>query len=252
LIPSSRLYQIGSPLTFSSCHGCTFQVDGTLNVSEVDVNKWLSQPAIFQLAGASNVTISGSGLINGKNWTSQYGNPTTMFNLDSASDIRVSGLTIKSPRATFFNIRNSRDLKFSSLSLSTNVDSNSASKYSSWVFGFQIEDSFNVDISPQTSITGVSECVRIGYNVNSTSVFGLNCAGGDAGVYINVAGAHNGETLPFSNLSFTNLTIEDAYQATGIKAWGGTFTAENITWQNVSVHGVMVPAYVTGCGGSGC
>jgi hypothetical protein len=227
-------------------------VDGTLNVSEVDQNKWFLQPAVFQLANASDITISGSGLINGKIWTSYYGNPTTMFNISSASNVRISGLTIKSPDATIFNIRNSRDLEFSSLSLSANLDSNSASKYSSWVFGFFVEDSYNIDISPQMSITGVSECVRIGYNVNSTSVSGLTCAGGDAGVYINVAGAYYGEVLPFSNLSFTNLTIEDAYQATGIKAWGGTFTAENITWQHVRVHGVMVPAYVTGCGGSGC
>jgi hypothetical protein len=29
-------------------------------------------------------------------------------------------------------------------------------------------------------------------------------------------------------------------------------TAENVTWQNVRVHGVMLPAYVTGCTGSGC
>jgi galacturan 1,4-alpha-galacturonidase len=254
LFPSSRLYQIGSPLDLSSCHGCTFQIDGTLNISALDTwTKWRDQSSMFELVGASNVTISGNGLINGNNWdSSRFFGPTTMFNITSASNIRISGLTIRSPKANMFVIRDSRDIQVSSLSLSTNLDPNSPVTYSSWVNGFDIAVSSNIDISSQMSITGVSECVVVHGGVNSTSISGLNCAGTQGGVIIDVQRYDSFIERPISNLSFTNLTIVDAYWATGILSRGGTLMADNVTWQDVRVRGVMRALYVVGCQGSGC
>ncbi|KAJ4292418.1 hypothetical protein N0V90_009080 [Kalmusia sp. IMI 367209] len=251
LIPSSKLYQIGAPLDLSPCHGCTIQVDGTLNVSTVDKSLWYNQPAIFQLSGASNIVMNGTGLINGNTFSNVYQKPNTMFSITSASQIRISGLTLRSPATNFFVIRNSQDIQFSSLSLATNLDPNAPVSYSSWIKGFEIVDSSHIGISSQTSITGVAFCVLVGEGVNSTSVSNLSCAGSESGVFIDLTSSKYLD-IHLANLSFTNLTIVDAYRATGIRDTAGTTTAENVTWENVQVRKTWVAAYVENCVGSGC
>jgi len=246
LFPSFQTYYIGSPLDLAVCKGCTIQIDGTLNITAIGTPVYQAQNDVFQLEGATNLTINGSGLINGG-----YNSPSFMFNMSSASNIRISGLTIRSPASTIFYIRDSREIQASSLSLAAYLDPNNPpSKYSSWISAFDIKFSSHIDIS-QTNITGVSNCVEFGSNVNSSSVSNLNCSGGGEGVYINLQTAGPLEEYLY-NLSFTNLTIEGAYSATGIGARGGIVTAENVTWQNVRVHRVMVPTHVFGCAGSGC
>ncbi len=39
IIPAGKTFAIRSPLNFSNCHACNFQIDGTLKVSD-DLNYW--------------------------------------------------------------------------------------------------------------------------------------------------------------------------------------------------------------------
>jgi hypothetical protein len=133
IFPSSQTYHIGSTLNLALCHGCKIQIDGTLNISVVDPSPYDDPSDVFQLAGASNITISGNGLINGG-----LDSPFTMFNISSASNIRISGLTIRSPQSSIFLVRDSQGIYASNLSLATNLDPNSPVKYSSWINGFDV------------------------------------------------------------------------------------------------------------------
>lgn len=249
-LPSPNIYQIATPIDLSLCHNCTVQVDGTLNIS---LNKtWKDQPVVFLSNGTSDgILMTGTGIIR-DTLTDKvpYGQkPSRMFEITSASRIQVSGLTIRSPNVDFFRIRDSHDIKLSSLSLSTNLDPNDPVVNSFNWSGFRIGGSSNIDIS-QTSITGVLGCIVIYDSAKSISVSDVDCRSGYDGVMVNVDG--NFGNLTVSDLSFRNLMITSSSNAAGFLAADGDLVAENVTWENVRVNGTNAAVYIGNCQGARC
>lgn len=249
-LPSSNVYQIASPIDLSLCHNCTIQVDGTLNIS-TNGNSWGNQRVVFMLNDTSNdILVKGTGIIRDSLIKVPYGKkPAVMFNITSASRIHISGLTIRSPNVDFFRIRDSHDIKISSLFLSSSLDPNAPVVNSFNWSGFVIGGSSHIDIS-QTFVEGVVGCVVINDSADSISVSDLNCESGHDGVMVNVDGNYGNLTV--SNLWFKNLTMNSSYVATGFLAMKGDLVAENVTWENVRVNGTNAAVYIGNCQGARC
>ena len=66
VIPAGEIFSIHTPLDFSNCSGCEFQLEGTLKVSE-NLEFW-EQKIIFLIRNVSNAifhSLTGSELIDG-------------------------------------------------------------------------------------------------------------------------------------------------------------------------------------------
>lgn len=253
-LPSTNVYQIATPVDLSLCHNCTIQIDATLNISSFKDNSWDNYPAVFLLSGTSNnILINGTGIINNNipirepEWR-RY-SPYIMFDLSSASYAHVSGLTIRSPSTDFFNIADAHDVTFSSLSLSRNLYPSAPVVNSQVVVGFNIARSSHIDIS-QISMAGMSGCVVMTSSTNFTSVSDVSCVSGRHGFMIDITGIY--DKINFSDISFKNLTVNTAFNPAGFLANGGNLTAENVSWEDVRVHGTNAAVYIENCQGSGC
>jgi galacturan 1,4-alpha-galacturonidase len=252
LIPESTTYQIASPLNLSLCRSCTFQIDGNLNISTTDYSIWWSKDGIFQLSGAKDVTIKGSGLISGNDWKyfpekgNDWNHGPPIFNISDADNIKISGLRIRKSFGNVFSIQNSKDVEVSSLSMSNDPP---PFRYNS-VTGFEVIHSSHMKIH-DVSITEVYSCISIRTNVTSADISHISCNGtsSDMGIVIthHIVGS---DFQSNHNISFSDLSIStNAQWATGIIAQYGFVNATDITWKNVQVDRVRDPVMILNCVG---
>lgn len=256
LIPESHTYQIASPVNLSSCRSCTFQVDGILNISTTDYSIWWFKEAIFQLSGAKEVTVKGSGLINGNDWkrfpekANKWNRAPHVFSIADAENIQISGLRIQNTFGIPFNIQYSRDVEVSSISMRNEPPHGTDGSYNS-VGGIEVIHSSHLKIH-DISIAEVYWCISILRNVTSANISHISCKGTSYGCQSGVVINHyrNGASIQNNhNITFSDLAISNAQWATGIIATGGFVNATDITWRNVRLDGCYTPIMILNCVG---
>ncbi|KAF2652227.1 glycoside hydrolase family 28 protein [Lophiostoma macrostomum CBS 122681] len=249
-IPESSVYQVASEVDFSQCHGCTFQVDGTLNIS-ADWKKWTNTHTIFQLSNTRDIKIQGTGLING-NGLDMYGRwgyviynstyaPLT-FNITNASDINISGLRIQSPLGDVFKIKDATSISLSDISTKTGNDTLTNPNSVTTV---DIASSSAIALS-HLSIQDVYNCVSVQANSQNIHVSDVSCSGQLMGFVVDARIDVPAPAQP-SNIAFSHLNISKALFATGFVALGVDVHATNVTWDDVRVDGVQSAVLITPC-----
>ncbi|KAF2194340.1 glycoside hydrolase family 28 protein, partial [Zopfia rhizophila CBS 207.26] len=160
VLPADQIYSIRSPFNFSACHGCDFQVEGTLLMSS-DISLWAGKDALFSLAGKKDVTIrsvTGTGAIDGNSiayyarprWDTSQRNDAPYFATitNGSSNIIFSGLTIKNVPMKFFHTNgNATNLRFENLILSVEKQEGDRAGIADWEStGFELGGVSNVSI----------------------------------------------------------------------------------------------------------
>jgi galacturan 1,4-alpha-galacturonidase len=240
-IPASSIYQVASEVDFSHCHSCTFQIDGTLNIS-ADWKKWTNTNTIFQLTNARNVSIrgSGSGLING-NGLDMYGHWGYLI-YNSTSGISISGLRIQSPLDDVFKISGSTTIRLSDISIRTGNDTLTKTNSVSTI---DITSSSDVRLS-NISIKDVYDCVTVHWSSSDIHVSDSSCTSSSTGFVVD---ARYDQVAPdvISDISFSRLNVSKSSYATGFLALDNEVHATNIRWDDVQVDGVGSAAAVVPC-----
>lgn len=105
VLPADQIYSIRSPIDFSPCKNCDFQIEGTLYVIRGQWDYWRNIGATFKIsnvAGARIRSVTGKGLVDG-NAVEYYSYRTD------------NGLTV-APAFVHIN-RSSSDITFENLSM---------------------------------------------------------------------------------------------------------------------------------------
>lgn len=127
------------------------------------------------------------------------------------------------------------------------VDASSSSPSSSFPFntdGFDIEGT-HISITNSELHNG-DDAIAIGTNSHDI-LFAHNTIGHQThGMSIGSLGKDPSTPANISNLLFTNITVQGGLYAARFKSWsGGTGLVRNVTWQNIHIHNVSFPIFVT-------
>jgi galacturan 1,4-alpha-galacturonidase len=259
-VPPPNTYQIASTVDLSPCNGCTFQIDGRLNISS-DWHKWVHTRTIFQLSGSRGLSMFGYGNINGNGldmydqWRTIKLNATNAplaFNITNATDISIGRLNIINPLGDVFLVSNATSISFNWVVIGVEVEKLNHT-VSTGIKAFEIGASTGVSIT-KTAMSTVFTCVRVHNDTKQLSVNGATCNDSWDGFLIDTE-QEDGWDHYVQDISFSGLTISKVKFATGFSAFQGTVHASNITWDNVQVDNVETAAMVEHCaavGSSAC
>ncbi|KAF2640978.1 pectin lyase-like protein, partial [Massarina eburnea CBS 473.64] len=247
-IPAGSVYNIHTPIDFSPCHFCLFQLEGTLNISNT-ASEWHGKPAVLHfpsVQGARVVSNTGTGLING-NGVGGSEKFAPMVNITSGSSTLVfRNFRIIDPIGTFFDLDGANsEIEFVGLSLGW---SETPATIPSLLDGFSIANTTGVKIW-RTAIDKTRSCVNLQNGIADTLVGDTSCNASHGGVWFDVEfqrTANMEQTA--SNVSIRNVTIAHTDTAIGIRAANtGTFTATNVTWEDIHLDTVNSWQEITSC-----
>jgi galacturan 1,4-alpha-galacturonidase len=247
-IPIGSLYNIMTPIDFSACRSCLFQLDGTLNISNKDED-WREKPAVFYFPGAQVARIvsnTGAGIING-NGMGGNKNLVPMFNITQGSSTLVfENFRIVNPLGTFFELDGHNSfVEFLGLNLTWSAP---PSAVPSRLDGFSVANTSDVKIW-RTNIDHVSSCINIQNGAVDSIFRDVSCISSRAGVWMDVEWqrTHNMQQM-VRNIDMRDLKISQTTTATGVRAGNtGKFTATNVTWDGVRLDTVGSWAEITSC-----
>ncbi|KAI1321946.1 family 28 glycoside hydrolase [Xylariaceae sp. FL0255] len=234
VIPSGKTYHLNSALSFAGCSGCTFQIDGTLLVSD-DTDYWNGKEAIMLMSGIKTAKIyssTGAGIIDGNgqaSWDlfatdSSYTRPTLLY-ITGSNNIAISSLTFKNAPNVFDSATGSlTNIKYTDITLSAVSTSSNAAKNTD---GWDIGPASYVTISGAT-VTNDDDCVAFKAGANYVTVTDISCTG-----------SHGTDTV--SNIYVNGATMTKSAKAAGIKLYPagsshGMAVVSNVTWENVVVN----------------
>jgi len=246
IIPPGKTFMIRSPLDFSDCKGCEFQIEGTLKVSD-DLQYWEGRPACFMLENVAGITIhslTGSGLIDGSGqafWDyhanhSSYQRPFLIV-MKNAVNITFTNFRLKdSPRwfitvnASSINIKFS-ELVLSAISTSHNIPINTDS--------IDTADSSYITIS-NIHITNGDDCICLKAGSNYISVKNITCVG-SRGLSVGSLGLIAGQTDEVKNVYVSDVKMINSTPAVRIKMYPaglshGKVFVSNITFERITVE----------------
>ncbi len=165
VIPAGKTFMIRSPLDFSNCNACEFQIEGTLKASD-DLAYWERKATIFWLsnvAGATIRSLTGSGTIDGSGQASwdyfsinkTYERPS-LIHLTNASNVTFTNTRAKdAPKAFIYVKENSVNITFSEVVVS--AISNSTNKPSN-TDGFDTADCLYIPFN-NIHVTNDDDCI---------------------------------------------------------------------------------------------
>ncbi|ESZ97435.1 hypothetical protein SBOR_2124 [Sclerotinia borealis F-4128] len=183
-IPARVQYAINSVLDFTGCAGCTFNIEGTLKVSD-DLDFWEGKRAIFYVNGINTATIqsiTGTGVIDGNRQAaydyfalnSSYARPTLHYITGASSNITIKSLRVKNPPNVFFSVtRASTNVAYSDLTMTAASKSTTLPKNTD---GFDIGDCTYVTLN-DIKITNRDDCVAFKPGANYVTVDTISCTG---------------------------------------------------------------------------
>jgi len=114
VLPADQIYSIRSPIDFSPCNNCDFQIEGRLIVASGQWAYWLSVDSTFSIpnvTGARIRSVTGSGVIDGnavEYYTSRYDSgigktPAFAHVSKASSNITFENLTLKNVMYVYRN-----------------------------------------------------------------------------------------------------------------------------------------------------
>ncbi|KAF2475869.1 pectin lyase-like protein [Lindgomyces ingoldianus] len=196
-LPADQIYSIRSPIDFSTCRNCDFQLEGQLLFSS-DPDYWDKQKAMISMSGVQGAklrSLTGKGLIDGnarifyQRNSDTYGRglwKSPVFNLirESSTNILIDNLTIKNMPFQFFRVdERSSNIRFTRLS----VIAENQAWYMPWTrsdtIGFQFRncssitmDSINVDFKSVDTQPNAGACVGIDYGTSNININNIQCS----------------------------------------------------------------------------
>ena len=246
IIPPGKTFMIRSPLDFSDCKNCEFQIEGILKVSD-DLNYWGSRIACLTLENVVGVTIrslSGSGLIDGSGqafWDyhanhSSYQRPFLIV-MKNAVNITFTNFRLENSPRWFITVNDSclnirlSELVLSAVSTSHNIPINTD--------GIDTADSSNITIS-NIHITNGDDCVCFKTGSNYISVKNVTCVG-SRGLSVGSLGLTAGKTDEVKNLYVSDVKMINSTPAVRIKVYPGDpshgkVVVSNVTFERITVE----------------
>ena len=245
IISAGETFMIRTPLDFGNCSSCTFQIEGTLKVSD-DLNYWKGKSAFLLLqnvTGAGFHSVTGSGVIDGsgqKYWDyfashKSYRRPLLLY-FNSAFDINFTGIQLKNAPMMFFTVKGaSRNIQFSNLILSAiSTSENKAANTD----GFDIGECSSVTLT-NTHVTNGDDCVAFENGANDITIQNITCIGSH-GVSIGSLGVAPGRPYVVQNVYVSNIHMINSTKAVGIKLYPGGPSHGTVVVSNVTFDGVTV------------
>lgn len=235
---------IRTPLDFSSCNACDFQIEGTLKVSE-DLSYWNGRTAFFmwrKLAGMTVRSLTGSGVIDGSGqiyWdyyatNRTYRRPSLLY-FSNTSAVTLSNIQLKDAPNVFISVKDGSidtkfmDLALSAVSMSKNQPLNTD--------GFNIGDSSYITLD-NIQVRNDDDCVAFQSGADYISVNNITCIGSH-GLSIGSLGLFNGHTYVVKNVHVSDVRMINSSKAVGIKLYPGgpshgLVFVSNITFERVT------------------
>ena len=257
IIPAGKTFMIRSPLYFTNCTGCDFQIEGTLKVSD-DLNYWEGRNAFFLLSNVTRATfhsLTGSGLIDGsgqKYWdyfasNSTYRRPILAY-FSNASDVIFTKLKAQNAPMFFFVINeNSTNIKFTEMVLSAVTTSQNRPANTD---GFDTVRCSHVTIA-NTYVTNGDDCVAFKNGSNYITVENITCIGSH-GLSVGSLGLSPGRPNIVKNIYVSNAKMINSSFGTRIKFFPGgpnhgPVFVSNVTYKNVIVENCDYALQIEDC-----
>ncbi|KAF2727055.1 pectin lyase-like protein [Polyplosphaeria fusca] len=256
VIPADQTYSIRSPIDFSPCKQCDFQIEGTLLSSRDQWNYWYNDvDSIMTFAnvhGARVRSITGSGVIDGNavdyynsRWDSGLGRGKGFVHItNGSSDIRFENLRMKNVMQRFFLLDGqSVNMSFEGLALGVEGQWGLYPRNEQETFGFEMGDVRevtikNIDMNFRSrpnhgGTTGVCAAFDVGtHNVTMQDVT-CNGAWGGALVMVDTI-VPNLKPLSLSNILVSNFTFNGTV-ATGFQDYISNATISNVIWDGLNL-----------------
>ena len=257
IISAGQTFMIRSPLDFSNCHGCNFQIDGTLKVSD-DLDYWENKPAFFlvsNVVGATFHSLTGSGLIDGsgqKYWDyfashKTYRRPYLVQVSRSFNTIFTKINLINAPMFFVSIGGDSSNITFSELDLSAVSTSDNPPANTD---GIDPSASSHITIS-NVRIRNGDDCVAFKNGSNNIIVNNITCIGSH-GLSIGSLGSDSGRPYIVENIYVSNATMINCSAATRIKFYPGgpshgMVVVSNVTYKDITVENCDYALQVDNC-----
>jgi galacturan 1,4-alpha-galacturonidase len=257
VIAAGKTFMIRTPLDFSNCSVCDFQIEGTLKVSD-DLAYWGGRTSFFMLRNITGVTIrsvTGTGIIDGSGqayWdyfasNRTYRRPSLLY-LSDVSNVTFTNIQLKNAPNVFISVKdNSVNTKFSELILSAISTSDNQPLNTD---GFNIGDSAYITLS-NTQITNDDDCIAFQSGANYISVKNITCIGSH-GLSLGSLGLFAGHTYEVKNVYVSDAKMINSTKAVGIKLYPGgsshgSVFVSNITFERVTVNSCGYAFQVQSC-----
>ena len=243
IISANETFMIRSPIDFSNCSACDFQLEGTLKLSD-DLNYWERKIAflITNVSGAIFHSLTGAGVIDGsgqKYWDYFAQNKTYvrpfLINFINASNVTFTKIKLKDPPCFFIFVKDgSTNIKLSDLILNaTSTSSNEPINTD----GIDTSESSHITIN-NVQITNDDDCVCFKNGSNYITVNNVTC-NGSRGISVGSLGSPIGH-YTVTNIYVANVKMINSMQAARIKVFPGgpafgTVFVSNVTIENLTV-----------------
>lgn len=265
VLPADQYYSIYTPIDFSNCHNCDFQIEGKLIMATSALLSFAKYDrSVFTIANATGVrirSITGSGVIDGNayswyrrtNWSPKQGGYPFVHITDTSSNISVSNLHFKDIQDRVFLLQgNSSDLHFSDLRITADGINGIYASFDN--FAFEMGEVSDVSVSNldiefnQKNNMGdtrpVGTCFAFDHGTSSVSITNVSCRRAWMGAQV-VFGTIIPSVVPTSatsaaliqNITVTNFTFAGSH-ATGVNSWwnGSKKVIRGVTWEWVTVE----------------
>jgi galacturan 1,4-alpha-galacturonidase len=257
IIPAGQTFTIRSPLNFSNCHACNFQIDGTLKVSD-DLNYWEGKSAFFlvsNVVGATFHSLTGSRLIDGsgqKYWDyfashKTYRRPF-LVQVNNSFNTVFTNIKLKNAPMFFIAITDgSSNITFSELDLSAVSTSENPPANTD---GIDPGDSSHIIIR-NVHIRNGDDCVAFKNGSSNIIVNNITCIGSH-GLSIGSLGLKSRGPYIVQNIYVSNATMINCSSATRIKFYPGgpshgTVLVSNVTYKDITVDNCNYAFQVDNC-----
>ncbi|KAF9891456.1 hypothetical protein FE257_003922 [Aspergillus nanangensis] len=257
VIPEGKTFNIRSPLNFSQCASCEFQLEGTLKFSD-DLSYWNGTKAMisaFNLNGFKFRSLTGSGLIDGSGqaaWESfaadsNLGRPT-MFMISNSTDVLLDNFKAQNPQGVFYSVGSkSANIAYSNLDLSAVSSSDTAPKNTD---GFDIGDSSYITVD-NVNVVNQDDCIAFKAGLNYLTVQNVTCDGSH-GLSVGSLAKYPDHVDTVQNVYVRGAVMKNSAKAAGIKIYpGGTEhgygIVTNVTWEDITVDNCDWAFQVSAC-----
>lgn len=264
VLPADQFYSIFTPIDFSFCSGCDFQIEGTLILAASQLSYYASYyRSVFTIANATDVrirSVTGSGTIDGNalsyyqrtNWNPKLGGYPFVHITNSSSNIDISNLHFKNIQDRVFLLQgNSSDLRFRDLRITAEGINGIYASFDNFAFemGAVSDVSIsNVDIDFQAKHDAndrpVGTCLAFDHASEAISVENVTCRRAWVGaeivfstIFPYVAPTTAALNSFVQNIAVRNFTFQGAH-ATGVNSWFNLSkrVIRNVTWDGVTVE----------------
>jgi galacturan 1,4-alpha-galacturonidase len=244
VIPAGKTFMIRSPLDFSNCSACDFQIEGTLKASD-DLAYWEGKATMFtvpNVAGATIRSLTGLEIIDGSGqafWdyfaiNNTYERPS-LVHLTNVSNVTFTNIRVNdAPKAFIYVKENSVNIKFSELVVS--AVSTSANKPSN-TDGFDTADCSYITFN-NIQVTNGDDCIAFKGGSNYISIKNITCVVSH-GLSLGSLGLSPGRIDKVQNVYVSDAIMINSTKAVGIKLYPGgsshgTVFVSNITFESDS------------------